>query len=57
VDEYRLSCQYVRELYCTTSAAEFGLLVLKSVRQRVIDVGFCRSLVNQRIGRVRRVFK
>jgi hypothetical protein len=57
VDEYRLICRYVRELYGTTPAAEFGPLALKAVRQKFIDVGWCRSLVNQRVGRVRRVFK
>ncbi len=57
VDEYRLTCRYVRELYGTTPAAEFGPLALKAVRQKFIDVGWCRSLVNQRIGRVKRIFK
>jgi integrase len=57
VDEYRLICRYVRELYGTTPAAEFGPLALKVLRQKFIAVGWCRSLVNQRVGRVRRIFK
>lgn len=44
-------------MYGDTAAAEFGPLTLKAVRQKFIDVGWCRSLVNQRIGRVRRMFK
>ena len=57
IDEYTLIIRYVRELYGDTAAAEFGPLTLKAVRQKFIDVGWCRSLVNQRIGRVRRMFK
>ncbi len=57
VDEYRLICRYVRELYGTTPAAGFAPLALKAVRQKFIAVGWCRSLINQRIGRVKRVFK
>ena len=57
VDEYKLISRYVREVYGETPATEFGPLTLKAVRQKFIDVGWCRSLVNQRVGRVRRVFK
>ena len=32
-------------------------LPLKAVRQRFIDAGWCRGFINQRIGRVRRMFK
>jgi integrase len=57
VDEYRLISRYVRELYGTTPAADFGPLALKAVRQKFITVGWCRTLINQRVGRVRRIFK
>jgi integrase len=57
VDEYKLVIRFVRELYGETPAADFGPLALKAVRQTFIDSGWCRSLVNQRVGRVRRVFK
>jgi integrase len=57
VDEYKLVERYVRELYGLIPAVEFGPLALKAVRQKFVDVGWCRSLVNQRIGRVRRMFK
>jgi integrase len=57
VEEYRLISRYVREVYGETPAAEFGPLALKAVRQKFIDANWCRSLINQRIGRVRRVFK
>lgn len=57
VDEYKLVSRYVRKLYGHTPAAEFGPVALKAVRQAFIDAGWCRSLVNQRVGRVRRIFK
>jgi integrase len=55
--EYKLIARYVRELYGHTPAASFGPLALKAVRQRFIDAGWCRRSVNDRIGRVRHVFK
>jgi len=57
VDEYKLISRHVREVYGETPATEFGPLALKAVRQKFIDAGWCRALVNQRIGRVRRMFK
>jgi hypothetical protein len=47
----------VRALYARVFVADFGPLALKAVRQRMIDHGLCRKHVNQRINRVRRVFK
>jgi integrase len=55
--EYRLALRPVKELYGHTPAEEFGPLALKTVRENMIRAGLCRSLVNQRIGRVKRCFK
>ena len=57
VENYRYSLKPLRELYGHTIAANFGPLALKAVRQKMIDTGLSRALVNQRIGRVRRAFK
>ncbi len=57
VDEYKLVSKLVRELYGHTPARDFGPLALKSVRTVMIGREWCRSLVNQRVNRVRRVFK
>ena len=57
VDEYKLVSRYVRRLYGDTPAAAFGPVALKAMRQKFVEVGWCRSLVNRRVGRVRRVFK
>ena len=57
VGEYKALSRTVRELYGNTPAREFGPLALKTVRQQLVAAGACRSLVNQRIGRLKRVFK
>lgn len=38
-------------------AASFGPLALKAVRKKMIDGGLSRKLINQRVGRIRRLFK
>ena len=55
--EYQLVYCVVRELYGHTPATEFGPLALKAVRAAMLARDWCRSLVNQRVGRVRRIFK
>ena len=47
----------VLESYGELSAVRFGPLALKAVRQRMIETGLCRGLINRRIDRVKRVFK
>jgi integrase len=55
--EYKLVTRRVRVLYGETPVAEFGPLKLKAIRQEMINAGACRRVVNQRIGRLRRMFK
>ena len=44
--------------YCPTlPAEEFGPLRLKKVQQKMIDLGWCRKVINQRIGIIKRMFK
>jgi integrase len=57
LENMKVAIRSLRELYPDLSAAEFGPQKLKAVRQRMIDAGLCRSLINHRIDRVRRVFK
>jgi len=47
----------VRELYASTAVQDFGPLALKAVRQKMIDQGLSRRHINQRVNRVRRLFK
>jgi integrase len=55
--DFRYSLKPLRELYGHTLAKDFGPLSLKAVREKMIDAGLCRGVVNQRIGRVRRMFR
>src|SRR5262249_23609582 len=57
VVEYKLAYRIVGKLYGPTLARDFGPLPLKAVRSAMLARDWCRSLVNQRIGRVRRIFK
>jgi uncharacterized protein (TIGR02996 family) len=57
IGELRWSLRPVRELYGHTPASEFGPRALAAVRQNMIGRGWCRSLINHRIDRVKRVFK
>jgi integrase len=57
VNDYRLSLRPLRQLYEALPAAEFGPLALKAVRNRMVESGLSRNVVNQRVGRVKRMFK
>jgi integrase len=57
IPQYRQTFRLVRELYGPTPAAAFGPKALKALRQAMVDRGWTRKLVNQRVGRVRRAFK
>jgi len=67
VEEYRLTLRPVVHLYGHTAACAFGPLALKAVRDRMVN-GYThpkygaqnplsRGVVNQRIGRLRRIIK
>ena len=47
----------VRELYGRTVVRDFGPLALKAVREKMIQQKLARRHINQRVNRVRRVFK
>jgi hypothetical protein len=48
----------LRELYGSLRAEQFGPLALKTIRQHMIEVQqLCRTEINKRIGRIRRMFK
>jgi integrase len=55
--DYKLSIRPLRELYGLTPAAAFTPQALKAVRQKMLDADLCRGVVNQRIGRIKRLFK
>jgi integrase len=65
--DFRLSLRPLVYLYGLTPARDFGPLALKAVRKLMVDgythpkhgpqKGLCRGVVNQRIGRIRRMFR
>lgn len=54
---FRDSFRPFKDLYGRDLAAEFGPLKLKAVRERMVDAGLARGTINQRVGRIVRLFK
>jgi hypothetical protein len=57
VNNIRCAVKPLKALYGHTLASEFSPLSLKALRQHMIGIGLCRTLINQRIGIIRRIFK
>jgi integrase len=57
IGELKWSIRPVRELYGDTPAVQFGPRALAAVRLHMIGLKWCRTLINRRIDRVKRVFK
>jgi integrase len=57
VDEFRNSLKPLRRLYADLPAASFLSLELKAVQATMIQSGWCRGVINQRVGRIKRMFK
>lgn len=47
----------VATLYGTSAVTQFTPSALKAVRQSIVDSGVCRNVVNNRVNRIRRMFK
>ncbi len=54
---YRDSLKPLRRLYGPSLAVEFSPLKLKDLRKAMIESGLSRTTINQRIGRIVRLFK
>jgi integrase len=57
LENYRLALRPLRDLYGETAVSSFGPKSLKAVRQRMIDLGWCRTVINRRLGRIKSVFR
>jgi integrase len=53
----RAALRPLRKLYGDTSVRDFGPLALKAVRMTMVEADNCRGVINQHIGRIRRMFK
>ncbi|MBL8826296.1 MAG: hypothetical protein JNM18_04870, partial [Planctomycetaceae bacterium] len=51
------SCRVLRKRYGEQPAASIGPMALESLREAFITAGYCRTSVNARIDRIRRVFR
>jgi integrase len=55
--EIRYSLRDLKALYGHSPAADFGPLALKAVRQRMVEAGLSRKLINKRVDRIKRAFR
>ncbi|MGP0068794.1 MAG: tyrosine-type recombinase/integrase [Isosphaeraceae bacterium] len=55
-DNIRQALRFIRQLYGTSPATEFGPMALKKVRQAMIDAGRSRKLINKDVNRIRQMF-
>lgn len=54
---FKLALRPLRQLYGCSQASRFGPLALKTIRQKMIDKGWCRTTVNRMTGRIKHVFR
>ena len=57
IENIKAALRPLEELYATTLVREFGPVALKTVRQQMVDSGLSRTVVNQRVGVIKRMFK
>jgi integrase len=57
VVEYKYTFRLLRETHGHIRAREFGPLALKAVRQKMVEAGWQRTTVNNRVRRLKHVFK
>jgi integrase len=57
LENFRLSLQPLRDLYGHTRAREFGPRAIKTVQQRMIELDWCRNVINRRVTRIKTMFK
>lgn len=57
LDNFKDSLRPLKKLLGTTAAKDFSPKKLKLVRQGMVKAGLARSTINQRVGRIRHVFK
>ncbi len=57
VSEIKYALKPVRQLYGRVPATEFGPLALKAVREWMLEKGWCRKTINNRVDRIKRAFR
>ncbi len=57
LESMKAAMGHIRVLYSQLPVQEFGPVKLKVVRQHMVDGGLSRGVINNRIGRIKRIFK
>lgn len=57
LEQFRLALRPLKGLYANTPATDFGPRALKTVQQRMIEIGWCRPYVNKQVNRIRHIFR
>ena len=57
IDNLRDAIRPLATLYGETRASQFGPLALEAVRTEMIKKGLCRTVINSRVNRIRRIFR
>jgi integrase len=57
LQNFRDTLRPLKAQYAHTLARGFGPLALKAVRESMVAAGLSRKVINQRVGRIKRVFK
>ncbi len=57
LENFRHSLRPLRDLYGHTIVSQFGPKALKTIQQRMIELGWCRNVINRRITRIKTMFK
>lgn len=56
-ENIKYSVRPLIDLFANLPIDEFGPLRLKEVRERMIELGWCRTLINKRVSIIKRMFK
>jgi len=57
LEQFRLALRPLKDLYANTPATDFGPRALKTVQQRMIEIGWCRPYINKQVNRIRHIFR
>ena len=57
VNAIRSALRSIVKLYADIPARQFGPTRLKLVRESMVKQGYCRTNINKRVGRIRRMFR
>ena len=57
ISTFRMVLSIVKDLYGTSRAADFGPRALRTVRNEMVNRGWCRNTVNRSVLRVKQVFR